>query len=288
VLPKISVCVFVKDSIENPFCLWESMAILMPVAAEYIVMDLGSTDGTLETLKELAGKNPRIRLEHGSFHTMDPSIFATLSNDLVGMAKNDLVLQHQADEIFHEDLVAMFCKEMEAVTNFSLSAFPGRNFWRYQLKNNFQVMKWFPQAVNHLDLKERMRYVGDGMSTARPWDAPFVGDFKDNRPWQQEFQHDPPDIPTNQMILDVSMIGGFLDNIPDRRRKHAPIWGENPEVIYLDGHPVNLQDWYDEQKVNPEWTMTASPFNLPAIMRPLVGKLRYKVRPEVLNMIAEG
>jgi hypothetical protein len=289
VLPKISVCVFVKDSIENPFCLWESTAALMPVADEYIIMDLGSTDGTLETLKDLASRNPKVRLEHGTFDlSRREKVFADLANQLIGMAKNDLVLHHQADEVFHEDLVSLFVKEMEAVSDFSPSAFPGRNFWRYQLKNNFQVMKWFPHAVNHLDLKERMRYVGDGMSTVRPWDSPFVGEFKDNRPWQELFKHNPPAIPTNQMILDVSMIGGFLDNIPDRRRKHAPIWGENPEVIYLDGHAVNLEEWHDRESQNPEWTAKTSPFNIPAIMRGLVGETRYRMRDEVLARIAEG
>jgi hypothetical protein len=84
------------------------------------------------------------------------------------------------------------------------------------------------------------------------------------------------------------MIGGFLDNIPERRRKHAPIWGENPEVIYLDGHAVNLEEWHDREKRNPEWTAKTSPFNIPAIMRGLVGETRYHVREEVLSKIAEG
>lgn len=284
-LPKISACVFVKDSVENPFMLWESVASLIGLADEYVIMDLGSTDGTLEILKDLASRNPRIRLEHGTFHTQHNSIFATLANDLVGMCKNDIVLYHQADEIFHEDLVEIMKTDLAAGIP---ADWPGMNFWRIQLENNFQRVKWFPHPINHLDFKERMHHVGDGMNTDRPWAAPFAGDFKDGRDWQAAFKDNPFSLPTNQMVLDVSMTGGFLDNIPDRRRKHAPIWGENPEIIYLHGHAVNLSEWYAQELRNPEWTAKTSPFNLPAIIRPLVGETRYRVREEVLHRIAEG
>ena len=287
-LPKISACVFVKDSVENPFCLWESMASLIGLADEYIVMDLGSTDGTLEILEDLASNNHRIRIVHGSFHTNNPSIFATLANDLVGMCKNEIVLHHQADEIFHEDLIDLMKADLAPLAERIPSDWPGMNFWRIQLENNFQRVKWMPHPINHLDLKRRLHHVGDGMNTDRPWAAPFVGDTKSGRPWEVEFKDYPHSLPTNQMVLDVSMTGGFLDNIPERRRKHAPIWGENPEVIYLHGHAVNLQEWHERESQNPEWTAKTSPFNLPAIMRDLVGETRYRVREEVLHQIAEG
>ena len=60
---KISICVFIKDNNEGAFGLWESMATLMPIADEFIVWDYGSTDGTWEILKYLAGKNKKIKIK---------------------------------------------------------------------------------------------------------------------------------------------------------------------------------------------------------------------------------
>ena len=287
-LAKISACVYIRDSIELPFMLWESMSQLIPLVDEYIVMDLGSTDGTLETLKDLAARNRKIRLEYGSFNLeRKEKTFADLSNQLVGMAKNDLVLQHQADEIFHEDLVKVFAKELEALSGGIPSDFKGLSFWRIQLENNFQRVKWYPHLINHFDLKERLSYIGDGMSTGRTGDAKICGDYP-ACDWKANFEGCPHQLPTEQMILDVSMTGGFLSQIPERRRKHAPIWKEDPEVLYLHGKAVNLQDWYNEEMGNPEWTRPESPFNIPAVLRPHVGSLRYQLREEILNKIREG
>ena len=287
-LPKISACVFVKDSIENPFMLWESMSQLIHLVDEYIVMDLGSTDGTLELLKELAGKNPKIRLEYGTFNLeRREKVFADLSNELVGMAKHDLVLQHQADEVFHEKLVDKLGEYLGALQYVGLEGFRGLSFWRIQLENNFQKVKWYPHLINHFDTKERLKYIGDGMSTGRTHDAGVFSDYP-SQDWQKLYTPNPSTLPMSQMILDISMTGGFLDQIPERRRKHAPIWGENPEVIYLHGHAVNLQEWYDRESQNPEWTAQTSPFDLPAVMRFHVGKKRYEMRDEILERIAKG
>ena len=287
-MPKVSACVFVKDSIENPFMLWESMHQLIALVDEYVVMDLGSTDGTLEALKVLAGKNPKIRLEHGVFDlSRREKVFADLANQLVGMASHDLVLHHQADEIFHETLVERLGDELSALRKGIPQDFRGLSFWRIQLENNFQKVKWYPHLINHFDIKGRLNYIGDGMSTGRTHDAKILSDYP-SQDWQASYKANPERLPMSQMILDVSMTGGFLDQIPERRRKHAPIWGENPEVIYLHGHAVNLQSWYEQEQKNPEWTAQVSGFDLPAIMRYHVGKKRYVLRQEILDYIARA
>ena len=284
-IPKISVCCFIRDNNEGAFCLWESMASLITIADEYIVMDFGSTDGTLEILNGISKKNQKIKIVRRVIGADEsgPEIFATMANELIAMSKNELVLYHQADEVFHECLVDRIVSELEILSNRIPDGWKGMNFWRVQLRNNFQRVGWWSHPVNRLDLRTRMHHVGDGMNTDRPWDPPFIGDYDGGATWESSYKHDPASLPMHHMILDVGRKGGFLENIYQKSLLHAPHWGEQPMV-----EGILADDWVARERKNPEWTMTASPFNLPAIMRPLVGELRYKVRPEVLNMIAEG
>ncbi|MHA2220417.1 MAG: glycosyltransferase [Candidatus Hodarchaeales archaeon] len=64
----LSGCVFIKDTFAGAFCLFESMYQLLPLCDEFIVMDLGSTDGTLEVLKEIEKHNPKVKIVHSNFY----------------------------------------------------------------------------------------------------------------------------------------------------------------------------------------------------------------------------
>lgn len=300
-IPKISVCCFIRDNNVGAFALWESMASLIEFADEYIIMDCGSTDGTLETLQELERRNPKISLVHGTFlrsydGKLDPKIFADLANDLVGLCRHDLVLYHQADEIWHENLLTLMRAELErlaAIRSLSpddYARWPGMNFWRYQLQENFQRIKWWPHTVNRLDFKTRMVHVGDGMNTNRPADPPILGLYP-SQDWQSGYADNPARLPTHQMILDVSMTGGFLENILMRRQLHAPLWNESPDVLYgtiPGGGGVNIHDWMRAQRQNPAWTEPHSPFDIPQIMRGLVGQTSYFMRAEIFERIANA
>ena len=291
---KISACVFIRDNDDCGFCLWESMANLIPLVEEYVVMDFGSTDGTLDILKDLASKNQKIRILERQLQPeeIDAKIFATMANELVSACRHDLVLYHQADEIWHENLIRIFQAQLPGIYEIvdGGAAFKGLSFWRYQLRNNFQRIKWMPHVVNRLDLKTRFNFVGDGMNTDRVWDPPLCGSFDGGwfPRWGKEFESDPTELPTHEMILDVSSIGGFLENIVLKRQKHGPFWREDPNRINLPEGNVDIKEWHDAEQKNLEWTKTISPFNLPAIMHGLVGKTKYEVRQEVLDTIARG
>jgi hypothetical protein len=153
----LSVCVFIKDTLEGAFCLPESMAQLMPLATEFIVMDLGSTDGTFEFLLEIANNNPKVKLYKSEWPKIDAGVFADLANQLIDMCLYDNVLYYQADEIWHEDLVKRTQQEFEQ-GHFDLS------FWRIQYRDNFQRVKWFPHLVHRVGQKDNFNFVGDGMN----------------------------------------------------------------------------------------------------------------------------
>ena len=290
-IPKISVCCFIRDNNRCGFGLWESMASLIPFADEYIVLDCGSTDDTVDILRDLVARNPRIRLEHSSFYypdgSTDASVFADRANDVIAMCKNDLVLYHQADEIFHEDLLNRMRMELEALNGGIPEDWKGMNFWRVQLQENLQVVKWYPHPVNRLDLKSRMLHIGDGMNTNRPWDPPFVGDYDGGATWEVSCRDNPSSLPTHHMILDISATGMWLDNIVPKRAAHAPHWHENADTLHgWGGGSRNIFEWVREQKDNMNWHKRYSPFNIPKILYGLLGEQSYFARREVLESIA--
>ena len=294
-LPKVSVCLFIRDTYNGAFCLFESMAMLMEIADEFIVYDLGSTDGTLEELQNLAAINKKIRIVQGKFFKDDverlaqrEKLFAQRANEVIAMCRNNLVLYYQADEIWHEDLMEVLKRELHTLSLGIKPSWPGFSFLRYQLQENFQKIKWWPHVVNRLDLKTRMNYVGDGMGTDRTFDAKLVGDYP-NCEWEKQFGKTPTNMPLHHMILDVSMTGGFLENITTRRRLHAPLWNEDPNTLYgVDGGSANLEEWMERQRQNPNWTKPESPFAIPEIMRYHVGKTKYELRQDVFERIANG
>jgi len=318
-IPKISVCVFIKDNNLGAFGLWESMATLMPLADEFFVMDMGSVDGTWETLTDLAGKQKKIRLERGEFPVnpenglVDAGSFAVIPNQMIPQAKNDLVIYYQADEIWHEDLMKQFVKKLEG-QNFD--KFNGYSFWRYQLGFNFQQIKWHPHIVHRMDYKEEMRFVVDGMNTANyldrtlcsnldaGWFIRWGAEYSKGRKlavdengnehiygdkWREITEGKPAyEMPTNEMILDISSLGGWRDNVIHKTRLHAPYWRVDPNAINIGGRFHNGGVWYSEQLKNPDWTKQNTPFNIPEIMRPWLGVVKYHTRPDLLEKIIKG
>jgi hypothetical protein len=95
----------------------------------------------------------------------------------------------------------------------------------------------------------------------------------------------PQEIPTHEMILDISSIGGFLDNIVGKAKKHAPLWRRKDDSIHIDGRPYNLEGWYRNELKNSDWIKNHTPFDIPEIMRPLLGHRKYTVREDILNRI---
>ncbi len=294
----ISACCFIRNTFKGAFCLPETMAQFLPLVDEMIIADLGSDDGTLEMLREISydvhGSSKVKVIPLGEFPFTDANVFATLANDLIHLCKHDNVLYWQADEIWHEDLLKLMTQRFER-GEFDLS------FWRIQYANNFQYVKWFPQLVHRVGVKgnnlnegkNNFEFDGDGMNTTRMWDAKICSTYGGEMfPQWGGFGQDGIKPYVNEMITDVSLLGGFRDNIPDRRRMHAPFWHEEPDIPYFD--KVTTQQprmseshWYATALNDPDWTKMESPYNLPAILRYHVGKVKYELRPELLQALKE-
>lgn len=279
----VSACCFIRNNSVG-FCLYESMASLLPLVDTMLIMDLGSDDGTLETLTDIANHNPKVKLVSGAFYNIDANVFATLANDLIALCKYDTVWYWQSDEVWHQDLLKLMIERFDR-GEFDLS------FWRIQYANNFQYVKWFPHLVHRVGQKDNFNFVGDGMNTDRTWDARICSNYGGEMfPRWGDLGQQGIKPYVNEMITDVSLIGGFRDTIPDRRRMHAPFWHEEPVIPYYDretGKQPSMMEshWYAKALSDEDWTKPKSPYNLPAILRYHVGKVRYELRPELLEAL---
>lgn len=281
----LSACVFIRNTFEGAFCLFESMAMLMPLVDEFIVMDLGSTDGTLEILQAIESANPKVIVYQDSFEDWktDANVFAELANELIYHCRYNNVLYYQADEIWHEDLVTLMRHEFEQ-NNFDLK------FWRVQLRENFQKIKWFPHFVHRVGQRDKFNFVGDGMNTDR-YLEPELCHFSYNSSWfpqwSTKFENVAELLPLNEMITDVSLVGAFLENIPERRRMHTPFWNEPITSMPSDENGLSIDEWMARERRNDNWIRGETPFNIPAIMHYHLGEPRYTLRPELLQSLKD-
>lgn len=270
----VSACVFIRNCFDGAFCLFESMASILPFVSEFIVMDLGSNDGTLELLLEIEKENDKVKVIGKEWPEIDAGVFATLANDLIGICQYDNVLYYQADEIWHQDLLRRMENEFEQ-GNYDLS------FWRIQYRDNFQSVKWFPHIVHRVGKKDRFNFVGDGMNSDRFMDAKLCSVYDGGYflKWEAMGQEGVRPF-VNDMITDVSLVGGFRDNIIERRALHAPFWHEEP---HIENIPAN--EWAEKAMQNENWTKLESPYNLPHILKWHVGRVRYEVRQSLLDTL---
>lgn len=268
----ISGVTFEIDAIRGAVCLFESMASMLPFVDELIVFDLGSSDGTLAILQDISSHNPKIRIVNSKFSSSTPAAFADMANECIAACEYDNVIFWQADEIWHQNVLKMMKDKFEEGI-YDLA------FWRIQLKTNFQEVGWFPHPIHRVGPKDNFVFVEDGMNSDRTYGVDICSEY--NMGWFQKWgDMNPMDLPMQEFVLDISKKGGFLDSIRNRAIFHAPMWNEVPNI---DGKPID--DWYSEQINNPQWDLPSSPFNIPQIMKGLVGKRKYEVRPELIEAL---
>jgi glycosyltransferase involved in cell wall biosynthesis len=273
--------VYVSNNNQGGFCLWESIATLMDYVSEYVIYDGGSTDGTLDTLQEIEKANSKFRVIEGKWTKNDPSSFPIAANETIAQCKYDNVLCHQADEIWHPDLLGIMKKKFEK-NQFNLA------FWRIQYIYNFQQVKWFPHLVHRVGQKDNFNFQDDGMNTEQIREANICSDYDGNwyPKWgslggNKETAQEKIKPYVNQMILDISQTGAFLNTIIKKRKLAEMFWGK--EAMIVEGQ--SFKDWYEKQNDNPDWQKIESPYNIPKIMRFHVGKQIYIVRDDLIEAI---
>lgn len=288
----ISACTVVKNMF-NGYPLFEAIASIMHLVDEIVILDMGSTDGTYEALVMLAEECEKISSTQRQFPWRHAAEIADAQTTAVKMCKSDYVLFFQADEVWHENLVDQFSRIMHVGTNMDDLV-----FWRIQLENNLQDMKWVPHPVHRFGRKEHFVFSGNSMNTLRFREhevrqemMPMHSKFRD---WPMDYVHeyardywenlDPKNIDIyDECIFDISKNGLFLDGIVRKCEEHAVLWSEEPNV---NGIPI--AQWYEDALNDKKWGQLESSFPIPRIMKFHLGKREYAIRKELHDAIVNG
>jgi glycosyltransferase involved in cell wall biosynthesis len=223
----------------------ESIEAVRDYVDEIVVVDMHSTDGTLRILEKLGCRI----LQSPWPHLPNPRDTLNHAFELHRECKGDTIIFFEADEVFDDRLLQAIRWEIIA----------GRNnlaVWRLQLEQNFQRCRWYPIPVHRVFPKGKGSYVQhptnccpDETYTLPP-SAGFLWDCSNN----------------------------FRDNWFGRKQAQSELWGE-PRFLMVPGHftePVETSRVEEEFRLNEahfQWTGT--PFNIPGILKPLVGVTNY-------------
>lgn len=282
---------FIRNAFDGGFPLFESLAMVMTVVDSCIVVDMGSTDGTLQVLEEIARSNPRITIKHEKWTCTKPQAFADIANQCVAMCPTPHVYFWQADEILHEKLA-------EKVREFYKQGVYEMSFERIQLSHGGHVVKWLPHQVCRSLTKGNRHYDKDGMSVndhggtvmmclnpdnghwnesrGFKWHEPKPGIFFDNKNPTSTNALMNEVFPWEYFLLDTSSM--FRDCQAGKKELHCGFWGETADSI--DGKAK--AQWIKDAAANPLWSKKEPSFTrLPKIAQGLVGMTKYVLRDEV-------
>lgn len=96
--------IFTHNVQQFDYCYQESIACLVDLCDEVVVLDAGSTDGTLEDLRRIASENTKVRLVEGAVWDCAPKHdrLRVLANQAMSHLTTDWHFMLQADEVIHE------------------------------------------------------------------------------------------------------------------------------------------------------------------------------------------
>jgi hypothetical protein len=242
---KVSAFTLVHNAIVGGIPVVEAISAVQDYVEEVVVVDMQSTDQTPLLLKKL---DCRV-LGSPWPHPANPRDTLNYAFELHRECKGETIIFFEADEVY-EDRLLQSIRWMLARGHNNLAV------WRLQLEQNFQRCRWYPIPVHRVFPKGQGSYIQHPTNCCP--DGTYVMP------------------PSAGFLWDISNC--FRDNIEGRREAHSEIFGATRR-LFVPEHftqPVELSE-EQEQKAwgQPCWQWTETPFNIPALLLPLLGVTNY-------------
>lgn len=244
----ISGFTFVHNALVGGYPIREAVRSVLPFVEELVAVDLESTDGTREVLKSLG-----CRVIDGHWGTKAEMTLCK-AHALHTACKGDAIIHFEADEVWDNSLLREVTRRL---TNGERSL----AVWRIQLEQNFQRCRWYPHQVHRVFQPGKAnKDPNRGHTTKEHESAKLVG---------QE----------HGFIYDITNC--FRDNFRNRVAQNFDLWRDTPNFRAVQEHYLEPIRQMDDAQItaflsDPRWELKTSPFNLPAVLKPLVGKTLYE------------
>jgi glycosyltransferase involved in cell wall biosynthesis len=242
----ISGFTYIHNAIEGGYPIRESVNAVRPFVDEIVVVDCQSTDGTSEILKNL-----NVRIIKGNWGTRAGETLKH-AHAMNIQCCNEIIIHFEADEVYHEKLILNIINEIKA-GNYELSVH------RLQLEQNFQRCRWYPTPCHRIF--KRGTATKDGEST------------------KQHKQYNQTKILSPEFGYLYDITNCFRDSWFSRINNQQKLRNDSGNYLMCMKHIANSPNITKEQTqeliASDHWLWKTSPFDIPAILKPLVGKTKY-------------
>lgn len=255
-----SAFTFVHNAIEGGYPLVEAIRAVQPYVDEVVIVDMQSTDDTLWILQKLADLkyNEEPYFDHAPIRVID-GFWGNEAGETLRQAHSkhiecsgDIIIHFEADEVYDDSLI-------KAIVSNIHGGIEDMTVYRLQLEQNFQRCRWYPELV-HRVFPRLSHTKKDGHTTDRH-ELAFAMEGENGYLWD--------------------ITNCFRDNWLNRIRKQAELRNEEPKYLMESVHTMlpsittegDAMRWLYHGR---HWTWTNTPFNIPEILRPLVGMVKYE------------
>jgi glycosyltransferase involved in cell wall biosynthesis len=254
----ISGFTFIHNALAGGYPIVEAIRSVEPHVDEMVIVDMQSTDGTRELLEEMELKSTQdfkcsFRILNGEWGNQAGATLRAAHN-LYRQCVGDIIIHFEGDEVYERGLLENIIHLIDqGVTDIAV--------YRLQLEQNFQRCRWYPEPV-HRVFPRLSHTRKEGHTTDRHEQATVLG-------------------PENGYLWDITNC--FRDNWLARVEQQAKLRGAELQYLMTPIHamlPAEVSEIEAKQWLyaGRHWEWTTTPFNIPEILKPLVGKVKYEPR----------
>lgn len=251
---------FIRNGVSLGYPFVEAILSVLPICDEFVITECYSDDSTYYWCKRLEKTFPKIRVvreKWGQLTTSGQSI-GEMQTKALRHCGGWYALCIQSDEVWHQDSVKMFGNLIKDATSNSYS------FSFDHIGHNFQSRLPYHEAA----YTKAIRCVRNIPAIEAEWDG-----------WQFKGQIEPSvyvPLPVN-----IAHVGyEFPLNIARKYISHASLY---PDLEGYQNNATMARKNLESGEFDTLYDLTISPFNLPEIMKELIGVKEYYVRESLFT-----